>query len=49
MTKINVDGDCCLKIYSKTGFRGFSEVLLVGHNSGFELSKVKSFKFIECV
>ena len=48
VTYINVNGDCCLKIYSLKNFRGFAEVLLVGHDSGFELSKVKSYKFVKC-
>ena len=48
MTNIHVDGTCCLKIYEEIRFRGAHEVLNVGHNNEYEISKVKSFKFIEC-
>ena len=45
---IRVDGTCCLKIYEKYRFRGDSEILYPGHNGGYDLWKIGSYRFFNC-
>ena len=43
-----VNGSCCLKIFSKSNYRGTFEVLLPGGHCGYNISKIRSFRFDEC-
>ena len=45
---VHVDGTCCLKIFTKSRHRGPWEILPVGHNSGYDISRIRSFRFFEC-
>ena len=44
-----VSGTCCVKIYSKKHYRGESELLHPGHNGDYNLDKIRSYKFQECM
>ena len=43
-----VNGSCCLKIFSKSNYRGMFEVLTPGGHCGYNISKIRSFRFDEC-
>ena len=43
-----VNGSCCLKIFSKSNYRGMFEVLLPGSDGGYKITKIRSFRFLEC-
>ena len=47
--KVAVSGTCCVKIYSKKYYRGESEILYPGHNGNYNLDKIRSYKFQECM
>ena len=46
--KVEVNGECCLKIFEKRFHRGAREILPVGHRGGFDLDNFLSYKFINC-
>ena len=43
-----VDGTCCLKIFSKSNYHGVFEVLLPGSYGGYNIPRIRSFRFLEC-
>ena len=43
-----VNGSCCLKIFSKSNYRGMFEVLPPGGHCGYNISKIRSFRFDQC-
>ena len=49
IVQINVNGNCCVKIFKKTRFRGANhQLLLPGSENAPNFGKIKSFKFLDC-
>ena len=45
---VMITGTCCLKIFSKSNYRGLFELLIPGGNGGYNIAKIRSFIFVEC-
>ena len=45
---MEVSGNCCVKIHSKSSYRGNNEILTAGFNGVPNLTTVRSFKIDDC-
>ena len=48
IVKVSTEGNCCWKIYSKTGYRGQKQLLQLDYNEPPNFSTIRSIKKVPC-